>query len=354
MLEQPFSPGRLTRVLLLPATIALLGLLGGCQSPRTGGPAAGRLICMKSEFNFGRVTQAESVSLVHVFTIVNPGSTPIRVDRVRTSCGCTAATFTSRTLPPGGRLRVRVVADWKGRAGQISTFALVYASGPPRPPLVLTASGFVLSPLSAIQPRLNFGWLAPGHRRTRVLTICGGTTTKGPVLVYRVTGLPPNATATPVPGEAFGVPGAAARMRSEDLRVTFSGLPDRAIQRGGLRVFVAGMGSLRVRFAADSYGGLTPEPRELLLVGRRGNATVGRLLIGTWSDRRPDLRVVGAAGGIGLRASIAGAPVHPGHRWWWPVVVRLRRPPVSGGPVGRLVFSSGSATVLVPVQFFEE
>ena len=42
MLEQPLSPGRLTRVLLLPATIALLGLLGGCQSPRTGGGAASR------------------------------------------------------------------------------------------------------------------------------------------------------------------------------------------------------------------------------------------------------------------------------------------------------------------------
>ncbi len=354
MPDWPMLSSDLAKLLLAGAAIALMAILAGCQHPKPGGLSPGRLSCASPRFNFGRVSQSESASLTHVFIVRNIGASALEVARVRTSCGCTTATFSPRVLPPGGEMPVKVAANWTGRAGPISTCALVYASGPPRPPLVLTVSGFVLSPLSAIQPRLNFGWLAPGQRRARVLTICGGTASKGSVLVYRVAGLPPNATATPVPGQAFGVPGAAKRMRSEDIRVAFTGMPNRNLQTGWMRVWVAGMGSLRVRFAARSYGTIMPYPQQLLIVRNGRHRAVGQLRIATWTGGRLRVKVIRSKSGPALSAKLTAGPVHVGRRWWWSVLVRVAHGASGDGLAGYVSATSGKADVEVPVLVLEE
>jgi hypothetical protein len=50
-------------------------------------------------FDFGSIVEGKPVS--HVFTFQNTGSEPLRVETVRTTCGCTAADFEQKSIAPG-------------------------------------------------------------------------------------------------------------------------------------------------------------------------------------------------------------------------------------------------------------
>ena len=57
-------------------------------------------------YDFGTINDGDTVN--HVFKFSNTGKTPLLIENVSTSCGCTVAEYTRSAIPPGGSGNVSV------------------------------------------------------------------------------------------------------------------------------------------------------------------------------------------------------------------------------------------------------
>lgn len=58
------------------------------------------------EYNFGSIPQGKPV--YHTFEIINKGTTPLKLDNVQTSCGCTTPEWSKEPIAPGATSQVKV------------------------------------------------------------------------------------------------------------------------------------------------------------------------------------------------------------------------------------------------------
>jgi hypothetical protein len=100
--------------------------------------------------DFGRVTEGDK--LTHVFTLSNGGDAPLVVDKVTTSCGCTAAVIKEKTVPPGGQTEIRVELNTTNRPGRQHKSADVMTNDPKSPRTRLEIQAEVV-PQLAFEPQ---------------------------------------------------------------------------------------------------------------------------------------------------------------------------------------------------------
>lgn len=74
-------------------------------------------------WDFGRVKQGEV--LAHEFVFVNEGDAPLVIERVATSCGCTAALASEDRIAPGKEGRIKASFDTRGYAGSVVKYVTV-------------------------------------------------------------------------------------------------------------------------------------------------------------------------------------------------------------------------------------
>src|SRR6478672_12689475 len=60
----------------------------------------------ETEHNFGMIAQNKPV--YHYFEVVNNGLTPLKLDNVAASCGCTTPEWSKDAIPAGGSQKIRV------------------------------------------------------------------------------------------------------------------------------------------------------------------------------------------------------------------------------------------------------
>jgi hypothetical protein len=60
----------------------------------------------ESSFDFGKIPQGKPV--YHVFEIVNNGPTPLKLDDVHATCGCTTPEWSRDPIPAGGTAQIKV------------------------------------------------------------------------------------------------------------------------------------------------------------------------------------------------------------------------------------------------------
>ena len=60
----------------------------------------------EAAFNFGSIPQGKPV--YHTFQIVNKGTTPLKLDNVQASCGCTTPEWSKEPLAPGATGTIKV------------------------------------------------------------------------------------------------------------------------------------------------------------------------------------------------------------------------------------------------------
>jgi len=108
----------------------ILGLLVLAQSGRP------KVVFKEKEWNFGQIKQGEVVT--HEFIFRNEGTAPLKISRVTTSCGCTAALVSANELAPGQEGRLKATFDSRGYYDKVVKYIYFESNDPEQPRLELT------------------------------------------------------------------------------------------------------------------------------------------------------------------------------------------------------------------------
>lgn len=100
--------------------------------------------------NFGKIKQGAEATYEFVFR--NDGDDKLTIKNVETSCGCTAALVSDRTVDPGKTGKIKVVFNSLGYAGEVEKYIFVDSNDPANPRAQLKISASVDVPP---QPRID-------------------------------------------------------------------------------------------------------------------------------------------------------------------------------------------------------
>jgi hypothetical protein len=136
--------------------------------------AKGPKIAFKEEsWFFGRTKQGSDLS--HDFTFKNEGDADLHVKNVETSCGCTAALLSDKTVGPGRSGKLKVTFATRGYAGEVTKYIYVESDDPVQPRVQLKISADIDVPP---QPRIDLdrysvdsGLLVEGEDLTAEVTV---------------------------------------------------------------------------------------------------------------------------------------------------------------------------------------
>ena len=81
-------------------------LIGQVRAQQAAGVQSETLVLREAAFNFGKIPQGRPVT--HVFEVVNSGTTPLVLENVQASCGCTTPEWSRDPIPPGGVQKIKV------------------------------------------------------------------------------------------------------------------------------------------------------------------------------------------------------------------------------------------------------
>lgn len=86
--------------------------------------------------NFGKVKEGEKLDLT--IEIENTGEAELRINNIKSSCGCTAALLSSKLLMPDEKGELKIEFDTSNLTGQIARTITLYSNDPQHPTRVLT------------------------------------------------------------------------------------------------------------------------------------------------------------------------------------------------------------------------
>ncbi len=117
-----------TAKLFLACALLLFFITSGNLSYADKGP---KIQFEELKRNFGN--QKEGAVLTHKFHFENIGDEPLRIARVRTSCGCAAAMLSKKDLNPGEKGEIEVKFNTRGYYGTQNKFIYVESNDPTEP-----------------------------------------------------------------------------------------------------------------------------------------------------------------------------------------------------------------------------
>lgn len=132
-----------TTIIVCAAASALLACVTiGCKDKTATTAPAGsssaaavtsvpHILVEKTEHDFGTVIEGDVAS--HTFVIKNTGNAPLIIERVRSSCGCTAVVTKEKEVPPGGTTEVRAEFNTTGRSGKNAKTITLETNDPDNP-----------------------------------------------------------------------------------------------------------------------------------------------------------------------------------------------------------------------------
>lgn len=98
----------------------------------------------EEEFNFGTITQGESVT--HEFKFTNGGNEPLIISKAEGSCGCTVPTYPQQPILKGQSGIIKVTFNSTGKLG-IQDKTVTISSNAIQNPLILHIKGTVEKPI---------------------------------------------------------------------------------------------------------------------------------------------------------------------------------------------------------------
>ena len=102
-----------------------------------------KIVPFEKEFDFGDINEGEKVS--HDFIVFNRGTNTLKIERVKASCGCTAAFPTKTELIPGDSTSIKVEFNSANRTGLQKKYVYIFSNDPETPQLRLSFTTKVIS-----------------------------------------------------------------------------------------------------------------------------------------------------------------------------------------------------------------
>ena len=125
----------------------------GAPEPKATTGKQPKIVFEEKEYDFGKPMGVDKVE--HVYKFRNDGKADLKVDKVNTTCGCTAALLSSNVIPPGGKGEVTATFTVGSRQGQQTKHIYVLSNDPNTPRETLTLKGFITPPVN-VEPASIF------------------------------------------------------------------------------------------------------------------------------------------------------------------------------------------------------
>jgi hypothetical protein len=120
-------------------------------------------------FDFGTAAQGKKVA--HSFTIKNSGDSTLTIGKISSSCGCTVAEVSSRSILPGKSTNIKATFDSTNFSGKISKTIYVHTNDPKTPVHNLTIKGNLFEQIEITPKQLNLGEIKIGIKKETVIRI---------------------------------------------------------------------------------------------------------------------------------------------------------------------------------------
>uniref|UniRef100_A0A831XMK3 DUF1573 domain-containing protein n=1 Tax=Geobacter metallireducens TaxID=28232 RepID=A0A831XMK3_GEOME len=120
-------------------------------------------------FDFGAISQGKKIS--HVFTLTNKGDAPLTITRTRSSCGCTVANVSSKTIAPGKSTELKTTFDSANFGGKVTKTITVESNDPAAPVTTLTIKGIINEELAVTPRQVNLGQTKAGTSKELSVTL---------------------------------------------------------------------------------------------------------------------------------------------------------------------------------------
>lgn len=124
-------------------------------------------------FDFGSVPQGQNVR--HTFHFTNTGDEPLIIDKVRSSCGCTAALLSAELVPPGEAGELQTNFDSARFRGNVNKSIYLYSNDLSSPVHKFSVKGEVLELFGLVPRQLHFGPVQTGTPVSRTVTLTNRT-----------------------------------------------------------------------------------------------------------------------------------------------------------------------------------
>ena len=137
--------------------------------PVTPADSAPRIVFGEPAFDFGKVEQGEQVT--HMFRFTNQGGQDLRIESVKTSCGCTAAMISAEVIPPGQEGTISATFDTTHFSGEKAKGITVYSNDPLQPVATLTLQGEITIEVAVEPAQLYLGRVRRGEETTQTVEV---------------------------------------------------------------------------------------------------------------------------------------------------------------------------------------
>ncbi|MBI3247739.1 MAG: DUF1573 domain-containing protein [Deltaproteobacteria bacterium] len=165
----------------LPSFLVFLALLGGAsfsfpvehavanEPSAAAAPTAPRLVFGEPLFDFGKVEQGALVN--HLFRFTNQGEQDLRIESVKTPCGCTAAVISSEVISPGQEGTISATFDTTHFTGESAKSISVYSNDPAQSVITLTLQGEILVEVVVDPAQVYLGRVRRGEELVRSVDV---------------------------------------------------------------------------------------------------------------------------------------------------------------------------------------
>jgi hypothetical protein len=131
--------------------------------------ASPQIVTKTPAFHFGTIAEGDKVE--HIFTFTNQGDTPLLIDRVRSTCGCTGTLLSRKEIPPGKSGEVKITFNSSGMRGAVVKWIYIYSNDPANPKSKLQINGIVNPEIAIIPDKLRVTGMIPGEEREVQITL---------------------------------------------------------------------------------------------------------------------------------------------------------------------------------------
>lgn len=115
------------RKALLSISLVVLALTAGAQVKPVSDAKPETIQLKESSFDFGRIPQGKPVT--HIFKVTNTGTTPLVLEDVQASCGCTTPEWSKEPIAPGATAEIKVGYNSASEGPFEKSISILYQKG---------------------------------------------------------------------------------------------------------------------------------------------------------------------------------------------------------------------------------